>query len=297
MPNPVVRQLALQYPQSPLNAGSLLVYLTARDASRGEAAVKALHEEEQLRKAKVLVTDGGPTEIKFRQLDIGDEKSVDAFADFVRKEHPDKIDFVINNAGVAFEGFSRSPHNVGRERRRESLGKVLTRRTDDTVVKDTLQINYYGTLQATEAFLPLLKPTGRLVNVASMAGHLSKYSPALKRRFLNVQSVEDATQLMQEFASAVSRNHEKQEGWPSAAYAVSKAGVIAFTRAIAAREKKAGSEKLVNACCPGWVVTSMTKGKGHKTPDQGAQTPVMLAIQDIGGKTGEFWQDEKIIEW
>lgn len=103
----IVRQLALQYPQSPLNAGSLLVYLTARDASRGEAAVKALHEEEQLRKAKALVTDGGPTEIKFRQLDIGDEKSVDAFAEFIKKEHHDKIDFVINNAGVAFDGFSK----------------------------------------------------------------------------------------------------------------------------------------------------------------------------------------------
>lgn len=175
--------------------------------------------------------------------------------------------------------------------------RVLTRRTDDKVVQDTLKINYYGTLHATEAFLPLLKPTGRIVNVASMAGHLSKYSPAIKQRFLNAQSVEDATQLMQDFASAVSRNHEKQEGWPSAAYAVSKAGVIAFTRAIAAREKKAGSEKLVNACCPGWVVTDMTKGKGHKTPDQGALTPVMLAIQDISGKTGEFWQDEKVIEW
>ncbi len=29
-----VRQLALQYPQSPLNSGPLLIYLTARDTSR-----------------------------------------------------------------------------------------------------------------------------------------------------------------------------------------------------------------------------------------------------------------------
>lgn len=179
---------------------------------------------------------------------------------------------------------------------------ILTRhdRTDNKIVEDTLKINYYGTLQASEAFIPLLKKQGsssRLVNVASMSGHLSKYSPTLKQRFLDAKSVDDATSLMEDFKAAVSRGQEKQEGWPSAAYAVSKAGVIAQTKAIAAREKKARNEALFNACCPGWVVTDMTKGKGHKTPDQGAQTPVMLALADVGGKTGEFWQDEKVIEW
>lgn len=37
----------------------------------------------------------------------------------------------------------------------------------------------------------------------------------------------------------------------------------------------------------------MTKGGGSKTPDEGAQTPVMLALADIGVKTGLFWRDEK----
>lgn len=151
-----------------------------------------------------------------------------------------------------------------------------------------------------EAFLRLLKKQGaasRIVNVASVSGRLNKYSPAIKQRFLDVKHVNDATALMEEFTSAVSRGREKQEGWPSAAYAVSKAGEIASTKAIAARERKAGNEALVNACCPGWVVTDMTKGKGSKTPDQGAQTPVWLALGDVGGKTGEFWQDEKVIEW
>lgn len=41
----------------------------------------------------------------------------------------------------------------------------------------------------------------------------------------------------------------------------------------------------------------MTRGGGTKTPDEGAQTPVMLALNDIGGKTGGFWQSEKQIEW
>lgn len=37
----------------------------------------------------------------------------------------------------------------------------------------------------------------------------------------------------------------------------------------------------------------MTRGGGSKSPDQGAQTPVMLALADIGGKTGLFWKDEE----
>lgn len=47
----------------------------------------------------------------------------------------------------------------------------------------------------------------------------------------------------------------------------------------------------------GYVVTDMTKGGGSKTPDQGAQTPVMLAIGDIQNRTGLFWQHEQPIEW
>jgi carbonyl reductase 1 len=73
--------------------------------------------------------------------------------------------------------------------------------------------------------------------------------------------------------------------------------LIGGTRALAWSEQQGGGKKLVNSCCPGYVDTDMTKGNGTKTPDQGAQTPVLLAIQDIGGKTGGFWQSEREIEW
>lgn len=41
----------------------------------------------------------------------------------------------------------------------------------------------------------------------------------------------------------------------------------------------------------------MTKGRGVKTVDAGARTPVMLALQDIGGQTGGFWLGEGQVEW
>lgn len=109
--------------------------------------------------------------------------------------------------------------------------------------------------------------------------------------------MDDITKLMEAFTAAVKEGKEKEKGWPSAAYAVSKSGITGMTRAIARQNKAEGGKLLVNSCCPGFVVTDMTKGRGAKTPDEGAQTPVLLALGNIDGKSGEFWQHEKVIEW
>jgi len=121
------------------------------------------------------------------------------------------------------------------------------------VVKTTLRCNYYGTLESTETFIPLLKPHGRVVNVSSAAGSLGKYPAALQSRFRNPSSVEDITKIMEEFVSAVEAGKETEAGFPSAAYAVSKAGATGMTRIIAQETKSSGKDVLINACCPGWV--------------------------------------------
>jgi carbonyl reductase 1 len=168
---------------------------------------------------------------------------------------------------------------------------------DNNVVEKTLECNYYGSLEVTQAFLPLIKPTGRLVNVSSTSGKLNRYSDSIRSRFLNAKSVADTTALMEDFKAAVKAREEKERGWPSAAYAVSKAGMTGMTKAIAREERERGGKRLINACCPGWVDTDMTKHRGSKTPDQGAQTPVLLAMGEIGGVSGEYWLDEKVTEW
>ncbi|KAF1812283.1 carbonyl reductase [Eremomyces bilateralis CBS 781.70] len=273
----IVRQLALQYPSSRFNNGPLLIYLTARDKARGEGAVQRLLADDQLRAAKVLSTHGGLSDIRFHTLDISDAASIQIFGQFLKKEHPEGIDFVINNAGIAMDGF------------------------DNHIVKETLHCNYYGTLSATRELLPLIKPTGRLVNVASSAGSIEKYSQALQDRFRHAKSVDDVTQIMQSFAAAVAQGREQEEGWTSAAYAASKAGVIGMTRMIGAEEKARNGgtegERLINACCPGLVPTDMTKGRGSRTPDDGAQTPVMLALGDIKGVSGEYWRSQRVRTW
>lgn len=282
----IVRNLALQYPSSALSQNGtvpLLIYLTARDQARGEAALASLQNDASLKKAKALARDGGLSTIKYRPLDISKEESIQAMSDFLSSsseaEGGGTLDVVVNNAGIALQGF------------------------DADVVRTTLHTNYTNTTLAVRKFIPLLRRSrsgghARLVNVTSMSGELnSKYSSAIASKFRATKSVADVDSLIANFQTAVERGTHKEEGWPSAAYAVSKSGVTAMTRAIAKEEKEAGSGVLVNCCCPGWVKTDMTKGSGYKSVDHGAMTPVMLALGEIRGVEGEYWQHEKVKRW
>ena len=85
------------------------------------------------------------------------------------------------------------------------------------------------------------------------------------------------------------------------------------------------ADLVVNAVCPGFVMTEMTKNTGSVTADQGfwnfifflidslkdfkdpnfaflftaAETPVYLALlgENYSGPKGEFWQKLKVIDW
>ncbi|CAJ2503307.1 Uu.00g107010.m01.CDS01 [Anthostomella pinea] len=185
----IVRNLALQYPASPLKGGPFLIYLTARSAERGAEAVNTLNNDPQLKQAKVLVQDGGDTTIKFRELDISKTTSIQEFAKSLKQDHPDGLDIVINNAPacIALQGF------------------------DANVVKETLHTNYYGTLEVTQDLLPLLRKGGRMVNVSSISGKLNKYSDEIRNAFLQAAKtdVPAVTALMEKLKQAVADGREK----------------------------------------------------------------------------------------
>lgn len=63
------------------------VYLTARDTTRGKAAVEKLKEQ--------------GLNPKFHQLDINDQKSVDELRDYIKNTHGG-FDLLVNNAAIAF---------------------------------------------------------------------------------------------------------------------------------------------------------------------------------------------------
>lgn len=98
--NAIVRNLALGYPKSLLNNGPLIIYLTARNASKGRVAVDEMRRQPVLREAKVLRMHGGLVDIEFKQLDVADEKSIIAFEESMIKEHADGIDVLVNNAAI-----------------------------------------------------------------------------------------------------------------------------------------------------------------------------------------------------
>lgn len=100
-----------------------------------------------------------------------------------------------------------------------------------------------------------------------------------------------------EFQDSVADGSYKEKGWKGAAYATSKSGVIAYTRALANEYAKQGKKVDVVSCCPSYVNTDMTKGKGYKTLDQGTETPVLLALRQVNAKPGEFWSEGKRFDW
>ena len=63
--------------------------------------MRTLNEDEQLKKAKVLEQDGGNIKVSYHELDISKKESIHKFRDYLKKEHSQGIDFVINNAGLS----------------------------------------------------------------------------------------------------------------------------------------------------------------------------------------------------
>lgn len=75
--------------------------------------MKNLEQDAQLKQAKALKADGGLSEIKFHLLDITSSDSIKILADHLKQTHSDGIDFVINNAGIALDGYSTSTPLLG----------------------------------------------------------------------------------------------------------------------------------------------------------------------------------------
>jgi len=137
------------------------------------------------------------------------------------------------------------------------------------VLRRTYETNVFGLVRVTQAFLPLLRRSdaGRIVNLSSGLGSLTQNS---------------------------------DPRWPYAAvkllaYNSSKTAVNAVTVQFAWELRDTPIK--VNAADPGYVATDLNRHQGIRSVEQGAATPVRLALLPPDGPTGGYFNDDGVIPW
>ncbi|MEV0386770.1 SDR family NAD(P)-dependent oxidoreductase [Nonomuraea sp. NPDC050643] len=209
------------------------VFLAARDRERGGRAAEALAEE--------------GAEVEFVELDVTSDESVAAAVKAV-SERVDRLDVLVNNAGVG--GPMMSPADM-----------------DADALRVLYEVNVFGQVRVTHAFLPLLRRSERprIVMVSSSLASLARGADPAR----------------------------PEHGFLSLDYASSKAAL----NMIVSQYARALPEFKVNAADPGNPATDMNHHTGVHTVAEGADAIIRLATVDPGGPTGGFFGSDGPIPW
>ncbi|KAL3880696.1 hypothetical protein ACJMK2_032916 [Sinanodonta woodiana] len=244
------------------------VYLTARNEGLGKKAVEDLKKE-------------GLNPL-FHQLDISDSTSIQNLKAFLQKQYGG-LDVLVNNAAI-YQDETPAPFAEK--------------------VEVTLKVNFWDTLAVCEALHPLLRPHSRVVNVSSLLSAMAfgRCSDAIKAKISNPNiTMDQLKELMREFEAAAKSDTVEEKGWPKWAYHVSKIGVrvMSYIQGKAFAHDSSRPDIIVNSCCPGYVDTDMSNHKGTKTIDEGAVTPLYLALlpPNVESPKGEFVSEKVVEHW
>jgi NAD(P)-dependent dehydrogenase (short-subunit alcohol dehydrogenase family) len=213
--------------------------IASRNAQAGDRAAAELREAGQDAVAVVL--------------DVTDPASAAAAAATVG-ERFGRLDALVNNAGIS--------HLPGR-----GIEGQQPATADVEEVRAIFETNFFGVINVTSAFLPLLRrsPAPRIVNVSSSGGSLTKLSDLGNRNPVAI------------------------------GYAPSKTALTALTLQYA--KGLAAEHILVNAVDPGFVATGLNNFAGVRTPAQGAAAAVRMAAIPADGPTGTFTDDQGAVPW
>ncbi|KAI5059057.1 hypothetical protein GOP47_0025376 [Adiantum capillus-veneris] len=250
----IVKKLAQQ---------GLTVILTARNDEKGlDAAAK-------------LKSQG--LNVVFHRLDVLSSTSISQLADWLKHQF-DGLDILINNAGI-----------IDYEPGLASAQKVL----------DT---NYKGVKDVTRQMLPLLRPSdggARVVNVSSRLGQLLKLKDSAlcgdigKLEGLTEEKVD---RFVEKYLQDVKDGRAVESGWPYRSYSVSKIALNAYTRVLSESMKNRadGQHIYINCVTPGHCKTDLTRNSGIYTAEEGAETPVWVALLPPHGPTGQFFAEKHV---
>jgi NAD(P)-dependent dehydrogenase (short-subunit alcohol dehydrogenase family) len=206
------------------------VWLGCRSVERGEEAAA------QLRAAGI---EAFPL-----LIDVADTRSVHAAAGKFA-EQSGRLDVLVNNAGISLGNYPPTSQ--------ESIEDVRT----------MFEVNVFGPVRVTQAFLPALRqsPAARIVMMSSSLGSLSAT--------LDMGS----------------------DIWPvvAAGYSASKSALNMFTAKFAKELLSQGIK--VNAADPGYTATDLNGHTGHRSVEEAATIAVRLATLGQLGPTGGFFND------
>jgi len=140
---------------------------------------------------------------------------------------------------------------------------------DLDVLRRTYDTNVFGVVAVTQVMLPLLHKSdaGRIVNMSSGLGSLTQTSNP-DWGFAHVNLL---------------------------AYNSSKTAINAITVQFATELRNTPIK--VNAADPGYVATDLNQNRGHRTVEQGATTPVRLALLPADGPTAGYFNDDGPVPW
>jgi NAD(P)-dependent dehydrogenase (short-subunit alcohol dehydrogenase family) len=209
------------------------VFLAARDSGRGGSAVAELAAE--------------GLKARFVPLDVTSDESVAAAADTVKTE-VGRLDVLVNNAGV---------------------GGPVTPAADTTAasLREVFEVNVFGAVRVTNAFLPLLRAAEqpRIVMVSSGMG---SFTVANDPHWFGLVP-------------------------PQLGYPASKAALNMITSQYA----RALDGIQVNAVDPGYTATDLTGHAGSQTVTEGTDAIVRLAATGPDGPTGGFFDRAGTVAW
>lgn len=215
----------------------ITVVIGCRDTAKGQAAAATLQKEGL--HASVVA------------LEVTQQDSIESAARKIEQDYG-RLDILINNAGVVQYGQD---------------GTAST--TSQQTLRETFDINFFGLVAVTQAFLPLLKksPSGRIVNLSSVLGSIAEH------------------------ADPNSSIHNAK----FTAYDASKAAVNMYTNHLAYELR--GTNLKVNAAHPGWVKTDMGGPDATLEIEDGAKTSVELALLPDTGPSGGFYHMGVHMRW